>query len=331
MMDEVAGIEDQVEERRAEVPPHHRVERHRRSRRCRWSRTTRRRRRNTALASARHSPGVGRELGFGILCHPADAARQAAPIADGRGHRIARLDHLARGAVETGQAGCPTTTWCGRSAAAGPVASGRRLELGHARPDGVADQALDGLGRRHRTELELGDLLDLVDGAQAGDACISRALALTTRPSFADDPAQRVGDVGRGLEPAVRLAWPRGARNTSSPARRPGDRRQCRRGAAPPPAPGSCCDPAPSGRRADRAAPRLRSDGIFGARRGSPARPEGGLVPGAMISSASSKARIEAGEPGEVGRVLAVGIDHQRHRGPPARRARPSRSKPLAI
>ena len=66
------------------------------------------------------------------------------------------------------------------------------LELTHARLQRI-DEILERLGNPHRTELELGDLFDLIEGAQAGRTLHQDSVGI-------DDVAGRSGDGPDGVD-----------------------------------------------------------------------------------------------------------------------------------
>ena len=170
------------------------------------------------------------------------------------------------------------------------------------------DDALHRFRRVARRELEGGELLDLVRGAEPGRGVHQKRGRVRHPARLADQAAKRVGDEGRDLEPRVglrrfcsRVVFPAdGADRAAGPYAGLGEEiGEGRRAAAV---------------LAEQAERRIEPDVEVDCRRAG----------GALILRAGKKhrlpprhedherffeARIEAGQKGEVGEVLAVGID----------------------
>ena len=248
-------------------------------------------------------PDRGRELGR-VLDHEAGTRVERTPHAERDGERIAALDRaIARAEQPEARPRPGGQHRVARQRHPVPVEQAHGLALGHPRPQ-PGQHAPEAVGRLAGGVLERGQLLDLVRGAQATPRVDQQVRRVLDQAARAGQPAQLVDEEGRCLHRA------------SVRVRLPAD--------DPDPSPGTDALAAEDlGQRPGSIAwlpgqaEVLEQDAAHRQRRGA-GRPEAlvadedrGLLGRADDRDRLLEPWVEAGQPGEVGAVLSIGVDDQ--------------------
>ena len=141
-----------------------------------------------------------------IMRQPAAARVEGAPDAVSQKDRIARLQAAQRGAgqAEAGALATGEHQMAGLRLA-GHLHQGDRFKLAHARFD-AEDQIADSLGCECRGELETGELIDIVDGAQSSCRVHENFGRIPQAVAPAGQVRKRFDDEGGDLQRALGLA-----------------------------------------------------------------------------------------------------------------------------